>query len=101
MEAPPDIINEMDFLKFVAGMLSENIATSEDIMDFYEEFNGVPYSYTFGSTPLETLLGNRPGIRKNGCYWTTNNFMFSKHITILEHNNRKIYGPTYDRDMAV
>lgn len=95
---PQDIIDEMDFLKFIAGMLSANIATSEDIIDFYEEFHGLPYYKTFGDLPVETLLGNRGGIRKSGGYWITDTEKFAKHITILEHKNRKLYGVNYDRE---
>jgi hypothetical protein len=98
--APEYILDEMDFLKFVAGMLYDGCyASNEDIKEYYEECYEVSYKSVYGKTPIDTLLGWRSGIYfdKGEQAWYTNPVEFTIHISKIHMENEDIYGKDYDR----
>jgi hypothetical protein len=98
---PPDyIIKEAEFLHVIFKILYEDIYMDEDdIIKYYEEETMNDYRFTFGDTPISTLLSYRNGINYDYYIdgWYTNNEKFCQYIRDFHRENEKLYGKNYDK----
>jgi len=100
--APEYVLNEMEFLNYIAAIMIHGDSFTEDqIKKMWENDKICSYKSVFGSTPISILLAFRAGIKFDKEYqvWYTGRhhekFLYS--ISKTHWENEKEFGKDYDR----